>query len=182
MAKLVAKTYGDALFDLALEQNKVDAYQEEVESVFEILKTNEELQKLMSHPKIIKDEKISIIENIFKGRISVELYGFMKIVVSKDRYSDIQNIFTYFINRVKEYKNIGTAFVTSAVDMNEAQKISLKEKLLATTKYEEIDIHYAVNKELIGGMVIRIGDRVVDSSIKTKIYELSKNLSKIQLV
>lgn len=181
MAKLVAKTYGDALFELAVEEEKVDSLVEEVSAVIQILEENDDLQKLMNHPKISKEEKISVMENIFKDKVSDDLTGFIKIIVSKDRYGEIAEIFEYFIAKVKEYKNIGTAYVTTAVELNASQKEALVNKLLSTTKYKEIEMIYNVDKQLIGGMVVRIGDRVVDSSIKTKLYELSKDLTKIQL-
>jgi F-type H+-transporting ATPase subunit delta len=122
MAKLVAKTYGDALFELALEEQKVDMLVEEVQATFQILQENVELNKLMNHPKISKIEKINVMEGIFKGRVSDELSGFINIIVTKDRYNEITNIFEYFINKVKEYKNIGLAYVTSAVKLREEKK------------------------------------------------------------
>jgi F-type H+-transporting ATPase subunit delta len=181
MAKLVAKTYGDALFELALEEGKIDILVEETQGVLQILQENVELHKLMNHPKISKEEKKKVMEGIFKGRISDELTGFIHIIVTKDRYNEITKIFEYFLDRVKEYKNIGLAYVTSAIELRETQKKDLLDKLLEITKYEQIDIVYAIDSDLIGGMVIRIGDRVIDSSVKTKLHEMSKNLLRIQL-
>lgn len=181
MAKLVAKTYGDALFELAVEEQTVDMLENEVQGVLLVLKDNAELNKLMNHPKITKEEKNKIIEEIFKGRISDELTGFLHIIVTKDRYNEITNIFEYFIHRVKEFKNIGLAYVSSAVELKEEQKAELIRKLLQITKFEQIDVVYTVDQALIGGMIIRIGDRVIDSSIKTRLHEMSKNLSKLQL-
>ncbi len=181
MAKLVAKTYGDALFELALEESKVDMLVEETQAVLHILEENVELHKLMNHPKITKEEKINVIEGIFKGRVSDEITGFLRIILTKDRYGEIANIFEYFLAKVKEYKNIGTAFVTTAVELKETQKKELLAKLLKITKYEQINMEYSIDNAIIGGMIIRIGDRVIDSSIKTRIHEMSKSLSKIQV-
>ena len=64
MAKLVSKTYGDALFELALEENKIDSLQEEVEVVLVALAENQDLTKLMNHPKISKDEKVTLIDTV----------------------------------------------------------------------------------------------------------------------
>ena len=68
MAKLISKTYGDALFELAVEENKVDVLLDEIEQLQSILKENDEFGKLMTHPKIIKEEKLQVAENVFKGR------------------------------------------------------------------------------------------------------------------
>lgn len=182
MAKLVANTYGDALFELALEnENRLDVMLEEVKGVADILRDNEDMSKLMNHPKIVKEEKIRIIENIFSGRVSPELVGLMCMIVEKDHYNELEDVFGYFIAKVKEFKHIGTAYVTTAAKLSEAQKAATKKRLLETTGYVEFEMHYDVDADLIGGMVIRIGDRVVDSSIKTKLYNLTRELSKIQL-
>ena len=181
MAKLVSKTYGDALFELALEENKMDSLQEEVEVVLVALAENQDLSKIMNHPKISKEEKVTLMEDIFKGRVSMELTGLMRMLTEKDRYQEIDDVLVYFLDRVKEHKNIGTAYVTSATELSDAQKKAVEGKLLETTKYVEFEMHYSVDADLIGGMVIRIGDRVVDSSIKTKLYDLTRELSNIQL-
>lgn len=181
MAKLISKTYGDALFELALEENAVDSLAEEVQMVLNVLDENEDLMKLLHHPKIVKEEKIKIIQDIFKGRVSDNLTGFLEIIVDKDRYNEIPSIFRFFLDLVKEYKNIGVAYVTTAVELKDAQKEELKKRLLETTKYETFEMHYQIDASLIGGMMIRIGDRVVDSSIKSKLEEMSRNLMKIQL-
>lgn len=181
MAKLISKTYGDALFELALEEDKLDAIAGDVESIAAAFEENPELSKLMNHPKIEKSEKCQVMENILKGKVDDEVTGFFDIIIKKDRYKDIKDILDYFLVRVKEYKNIGTAYVTTAFGLNDEQKSRVEARLLETTKYEKIEINYFVDSSLIGGMIIRIGDRVVDTSIKTKLYELTKDLSKIQL-
>lgn len=181
MAKLVSKTYGDALFELALEKNSVDALYEEVGAVQKVFLEHSDLVKLLNHPKIDKEDKIHVVENVFKDRISEDLTGFLTIVVRKDRHNDIFKILEYFISRVKEYKKIGVAYVTTAVEMTDAQKKDVEKKLLDTTSYEKFEMNYSVNPELLGGIIIRIGDRVVDSSVKSKIDALSKELMKIQL-
>ena len=181
MAKLVSKTYGDALFSVALEENRVDAFYEEVQGVKEVLPQNGELQKLMDNPKIIKEDKINLIEEAFTGHVEKEIIGLMALLISKGHSADMMSVFDYFIGLVKEEKRIGSAFVTTAVALTEVQKGAVEKRLLETTRYESFEMNYSVDPSLIGGMVIRIGDRVVDSSIKTKLYELSKNLRSIQV-
>jgi len=181
MAKLISKTYGDALFELAVEEDKIDDLLEEIGQLRKILAENEDFGKLMNHPKIIKEEKIEVAKNVFEGRISEELLGFLTIVISKGRYKEIDRILEYFVDRVKEYKGIGVASVTTAVPLKEEQRKKIEQKLLDTTKYKSMEIHYGLDKSLIGGMVIRIGDRVVDSSVSTKLNELQRSLLKVQI-
>ncbi len=181
MAKLISKTYGGALYELAVEENKIDSFMEEIKALQQILSENTQLQSLMNHPKIIKEEKLQVIRNIFEGRMDKELLGFLSLIITKDRYSEIDEILQYFMDEVKELKGIGVAYVTTAEALREDQKEQITARLLATTRYSQMEMHYAEDKSLIGGMVIRIGDRIVDSSIKTKLEELQKQLMKIQL-
>ncbi len=181
MAKLVSNTYGDALFELALETDKLDVMLEEVKSISTALKDNVEMTRLMNHPKFVKEEKIAFIEEVFKGRVDDELVGLMRMIVEKDHYNELEDVFAYFIDQVKEYKNIGTAYVTSAVELSEAQKAAVEKRLLETTKYVQFEMHYDTDAALIGGMVIRIKDRVADSSIRTKLYHLTRDLAKLTI-
>lgn len=181
MAKLVSKTYGDALFETAIEGSRLDDFSEEAKGILTVLRENQDLIRLMNHPQIVKEEKIHLMETIFKERVSDEMIGLMNLMIQKNHFEEMEHVFIYFLEEVKEYKNIGTAYVTSAAELSEKQKEVLKAKLLETTKYVAFEMHYDVDTTLIGGMVIRIGDRVVDSSIKTKLYELSRELYHIPL-
>ena len=83
--------------------------------------------------------------------------------------------------QLKEYKKIGVAQVVSAVPVTDGQKQKIEKKLLDTTHYETMEIDYKVDESLIGGLMIRIGDRVVDSTIKNKLGKLTASLMKISL-
>ncbi|WMC94119.1 ATP synthase F1 subunit delta [Kineothrix sp. MB12-C1] len=181
MAKLVSKVYGEALFELAVEEEKVDVFVEEMEGIKAVLAENPEFSRLMNHPKVLKEEKVSVLENVFKGRICDELTGFLTLIVTKDRYGELDGILDYFLAEIKKFKGIGVATVTTATTLLDEQKIRIEQKLLETTSYEKMEMNYAEDKELIGGMVIRIGDRVVDSSVRTKLNELTRQLIGIQL-
>lgn len=177
MAKQVDTTYGNALFELALEENKLDGLYEEAQALTGILKENEELIRLLDHPHIEKEEKKQLVERIFSGRISGDMTGLIIMVVEKGHGSRLVQILTHFIKRVKEQKNIGVTSVTSAVVLSDSQKAAIEKRLLETTSYDTMEITYSVDASLIGGLVIRIEDRVVDSSVKTKLEKLSKTLA-----
>ena len=181
MAKLISKTYGEALFELALEEQKQDELFDEAKAVREILKEHADFEKLMTHPRISKEEKAQVAEAVFKGRVSREMVGFLMLIIEKGRFAELDETLTYFIDRVKEEKHIGVAFVTTAIDLDEATRTKIEKRLLDTTKYETMEMHYSVDASLIGGMVIRVNDRVVDSSIRTKLDGLTKQLLAVQL-
>lgn len=181
MAKLVSKTYGEALFETAMEGKKAEELMEEIRAVFTILEQNPDFDKLMGHPGIPKQEKLQVVEQVFKGRVSDELTGLLRIIVEKERYGELQAILQYFTDQVKEASGIGVAYVATASDLTGTQKENVRAKLLATTSYKTMEMHYQTDPSLIGGMVVRINDRVVDSSIRTKLNDLTKQLIQIQL-
>ena len=166
---------------MALEENRMDEFFEAVKVVADILRTNEDFGKLMNHPKIMKEDKVKIVEETFGGRIPKEIAGIMTLLVTKGHAAEMISVFDYFINLVKEEKKIGKAHVITAIPLNDKQKEKVEQKLLDTTKYETFEMNYVVDESLIGGMVIRIGDRVVDSSIKTKLYDLTRELRSVQV-
>ncbi|MBQ8969760.1 MAG: F0F1 ATP synthase subunit delta, partial [Lachnospiraceae bacterium] len=78
-------------------------------------------------------------------------------------------------------KGIGVAKVITPFALSETQKEAVRERLLATTRYSSMEMNYETDESLIGGMVIRIGDRVVDSSIKTRLESLRKSLTNVKV-
>ena len=89
MAKLVSKTYGDALFELALENGTEDVLFDEAKTFLEVIRSDDELVKFMKHPKIVKEEKMKTGKNIFDGRFSKEFAGFLLVLIQKDRFAVI---------------------------------------------------------------------------------------------
>lgn len=182
MAKLISKIYGDALFELALEENKLDLFYNESKLIRQVFLDNSELIKLLNHPKIDSNEKKSVIENIFKDKVTDEFVGFLVLILQKERQKKLIDILDYFISQVKEYKKIGVAYITSASQLNEIQKSEVEKKLLETNRYKQFEMNYVVDPSLIGGMTIRIGNRVVDNSIKHRLHVLENDLYEIKLV
>ena len=181
MAKLVSKVYGDALFELALEKNMLDEVWSETQMLAGVWNEDNGFSNMLVNPRIAKEAKIEFIKGVFGGRASDVITGFLAILVEKGRTTEIISVLDYFSDRVREYKNIGVAYVTSAVALTDVQKMDIEKKLLEVTDYVEFEMNFSVDESLIGGMVIRIGDRILDSSIKQKLNSMSRSLSRLQL-
>lgn len=181
MAKLVSKVYGDALFQLALEKGTMDQLFEESDEVIDRILSDDELSRVLNHPAVSKEEKIQLMERIVKGRISGEMEGFLRVVLEKDRYGEAKSILDYFKTQVKEYKKIGVVYISTPMELNEVQKKQVENRILETSSYETLECHYQIQPELMGGMVIRIKDRVIDSSLKNQMERLSKELLHLQI-
>ncbi len=181
MAKLISNTYAEALFELAVEGNKIDDLYAQIDMLEKLFSENPEFVNLLSHPHITQEEKIAALESTLKGRVDDEILGLLKIITEKDRAGEIEAIFENFRAKVYDHKKIGVVYVTSATGLNEAQRSKIEAKLLKTTGFKSLETHYSVDEKLVGGMVIRIGDRVVDSSVRSKIEKMTSELRKVSL-
>lgn len=201
MARLISKVYGDALFDYAQENNCIEQMYEEAVDINTVFNNSKELVDFLSNPLATADDKKQMlksvfIDNIWKGPVAKilslfhiditkgengKIMNFLYIIIDKNREKEIVDIMDYFMSRVREYKNIGLATVISAYELKKEQKNILEDKLKNTTKYSDFVVNYMVDSNLISGIKIKIGDRVVDSSLKTKLEEMSKNLRGVRL-
>ena len=181
MAKLVSKVYGDALFSLALEENKLDEVWEEVKLLSSALQENKEFTNMMTHPDMMQEKGLALLEEAFGGKLSDVMMGFFQVLVKKGRFSEILSVLDYFQKEAKEYKKIGVVYVTTPTGLTEEQKSSIVERLTQISGYQSLEMNYVVDPGLLGGIRIRIGDRVVDNSIQTKLEEMTRSLSKVRV-
>ncbi len=177
MAKLVSKVYGDAYVSVVSEKNNLIDALEEIKSVKNILLENVEIIELLDSPKMDDEEKIDFIKGIFENHISVDSLGFLLTIIEKKRQAELIPILDYVIDCVKELLLIGKATVTTALPLDDSKKERIEDELLKSSHYKSLEVEYVVDESIIGGIVIRIGDRVVDSSVKTRIDKMRKMLS-----
>lgn len=177
MAKLVSKVYGDAYVSVVSEKNNLIDALEEIKSVKNILLENVEIIELLDSPKMDDEEKIDFIKGIFENHISVDSLGFLLTIIEKKRQAELIPILDYVIDCVKELLLIGKATVTTALPLYDSKKERIVDELLKSSHYKSLEVEYVVDESIIGGIVIRIGDRVVDSSVKTRIDKMRKMLS-----
>lgn len=177
MAKLVSKVYGDAYVSVVSEKNNLIDALEEIKLLKNILLENGEIIELLDSPKLDDEEKTAFIKGIFENHISVDSLGFLLTVIEKKRQAELLPIVDYVIDCIKELLLIGKATITTALELDDAKKERIVDELLNTSHYKSLEVEYVVDNSIIGGIVIRIGDRVVDSSVKTRIEKMRKMLS-----
>lgn len=175
MARLISKRYAIALFELAKELNKVDDFNNEIQVIYNSIKNDKEFLDVLIHPRISSLEKFSIFENIFKGKVSEEILGLISIVINKNREQEILEILETFLNLVKDFKGITTAYVYSAVKLTENQLKSINEKLNEKLN-KQVIIEAYEKPELIGGILINVDGKIIDNSIKKGLEDIKKSL------
>lgn len=175
MEKLISKRYAVALFELAKEIDKIDLFNSQIEIIFNSMKVDKEFLSVLNHPRISGSEKFNLFKNIYKDGISDEILGLISIVINKNRETEILEIFETFLNLVREFKGITTAFIYSAKELSEKQISDIKMKLSENLN-KEVIIEVNIQPDLIGGMLINIDGKVIDNSIKKGLEDIKKSL------
>ena len=181
MAKLVSKVYGDALFELAVENNNLGTIWDEVRTVSEALDANPDFLPTLKHPDMSMEKKQELVESIFKGKLSTDVMGLLDVMIRKNRIGELPSVLVYFDERAKERQKIGVVEVRTPVELSEADRKKVEARVLEVTDFASLEMKYKTDKSLLGGMVIRIGDQVLDNSIRSKLDSLSRQLSGVRL-
>ena len=175
MAEIIAKRYGNALFDLAIENNEIETIEKELKTLEKVLESENNLITVLNSSQISQKEKSELINNIFNNDISETLLGLINIVIKKGRQKNLTEIIKYSIEKINEYRGNLKVCVTSVKPLTEDKKNKIINKLSKITK-KNIILEEIVDKSLIGGLIIKIGDRVIDNSVKGKLNSMRKQL------
>jgi F-type H+-transporting ATPase subunit delta len=172
----VAKRYAKSLIDLSKEQGVLEAVNNDMKMFVEVGKENRELLLLLSNPIINVDKKLSILEKIFGSKFNKMTMAFFKIVVNKRREYYLFEIAKAFLSQYKLYKGIQTAEITSAIGLDDDLRQKVYE-LIRKGSDSEVELIEKVDKSLIGGFVLRMGDQQYDASIASDIRKLTQQFS-----
>ena len=170
----LAFRYARALYEISLENNSLDSYQEECKIISSILDENEEFLDVLKSDFLTNEEKNQIIEKTFKG-INLDIVSMVKIIVSNHRSNYLRDIFKAFNSLINQYKDIKEGILYSAFPLNK-KGISLIEEKISKIEKCKVSLSLKVDPSLIGGIKVVVNNRVYDGSIKNKIYELKRNL------
>lgn len=174
----VARRYAEALYDLAAETGMVDRMENELEAVSEAIKASAELKKILHHPRITAEEKKGLIKDLFAGKVSPVMENFLYLLIDRKREALLDEIRERFVDLANKARNIVRAEVTSAVELTAKEKEELQEVLGRITK-KNVKISYQVDPGIIGGVVVRIGDRVIDGSLRTRLAAMRDHLRQV---
>lgn len=169
------------MFELALEENKLDDIWEEVRAVAVSLEENPDFLPTIKHPDLSMEDRQKLISKIYSGKLSEDMMGFLDVLVRKNRIGDLEKILEYFDDRAKDVKQIGVVNVQTPVELSASEKEKVEARVLEVTDYASLEVNYTVDPALLGGMVIRIGDQILDNSIRSKLEAMSRNLQSVRL-
>lgn len=170
----VASRYAKSLLGFAAEKGELDQVYADMELVAATCDQCRDFELLLNSPIVKTDKKEAIITEVFKGKLTKMSAAFMDIITRKRREYLLFDIATEFVRQYKAAKNIVIAEVSTAVGLDE----KLRKKVFALVEGDNVEIIENVDEELIGGVIVRVGDKQVDASILRQINELRKDFAK----
>ncbi|MBP3856987.1 MAG: ATP synthase F1 subunit delta [Ruminiclostridium sp.] len=180
MAGLVEKTYGDALFELILEETpgKLSDAKAELTAVNSIISDIPELIKLSKTPTVEKEEKLGLIESAFKGKLSDYIYNFLMVITEAGRLEYFGKITEYFGQRCNEHLGIAEITVVTCEPLTAKAKAELTAKmgkLLGKT----IEMKEELDPSIIGGIVVKNGNTTLDGSVRARLNALRTDIGSV---
>ena len=160
----VARRYAKSLLDLAKEKGELEAVNNDMKLLASVCESSHDLRVLLGSPIINGDKKLSVLKRVFSGKVSPISMSFFDIVTRKGRENQLEGIAKEFIRLYKEDKGIQTAIVTSAIGLDDKLRADVY-KLIKESLNSEIELIEKVDKDLIGGFILRVGDKQYDASI-----------------
>ena len=145
-------------------------------TILTVCQDSKEFYLLLKSPIIKTDKKITIIEEVFSNKLSELTNGFIKIITSKKREAILDSVAKSFISLYKEKKNIISAKLVTATEIDS----DTREEVLDFIKkkgHKNVDLQEKIDKSIIGGAIINIGNKQIDASVSNKINEMKQNFS-----
>ncbi len=175
----VAERYASALFELAVSENKISAVEKDLGRLEALLSGSEDLVRLVKSPVFSADDQVSAIAAVLdKAKISGLVGNFVRVVASNRRLFAIPDMIRAFRQKLAEHRGETSAQVTVAQKLTAEQTKQLKATLKGVVG-KDVALEIEIDPSLLGGMIVKVGSRQIDTSIKTKLSSLKLALKEV---
>ena len=169
---MISDRYGSALYDIAAENKCIEEILNDFESVEKVMNESSELRHVIRSPLVNSDEKLNILLKIFSQLNFNKLTTtFLKVLDNNKRISNISSIIFQFKKINSEKRGDIVASVTSANELSEDDKNNITNQLKSSLG-QKLSLNFDVDKDIIGGLIVKVGSKMIDTSIANKISKL----------
>lgn len=175
MSAATAKRYAKTIFKVANEANQLDAIASELKALKDLLEKSKGLQDLFSNPVISSNQRVSLLGEIFKNKVSPQLFGFLLLLERKNRLNILSLIIDEFELLFFDKRQIARVKISTPFPVSSDQIQSITQ-YLQTKLRKKIEPHVEIEKSLLGGLKVQVGDVVYDYSLRTQLDRFKKQL------
>ena len=172
-----AARYAKSIIDLSQENNALEEMKADMVLVEKVIHQNSELEAILQNPIVPIAKKAAILESLFQGKVHAITISFMKLMVNKGRSGIIYASSKQFVKQYNVIKGIITAEVSSATELTEENRTEIVAIVKKEIGANEVIIKERVRPELIGGFILKVGDRQFDASIASSLNKLKNELA-----
>ena len=169
----VASRYVKSLLSLAVEKNVVEAVHADMLLFSKVVAENRDFAVMLRSPVIRHEKKRAVLEKIFASKVNPLTMAIIDILTRKNREPLLPAIAMEFHNAYNEYKGIGKAYITTTFPMDKELREQIEQIVKKLSDKKHVELVEKVDKDLVGGFVLNVGDRQIDASIKSKLKTLS---------
>ncbi len=170
---IIASRYSKALFEIAQEQNKLDAVWEDLSELFDVYKKSEDVREIFLNPLMDETLKIKLLTACFQGKIDDILLRFLSFLAKKDRLNLLVYIFESFKKFMDDFKNQTRVVVQTVTELDEESKNLLLNKLKTIT-HKNILSQWNINPDMIGGIRVYAQGRLYEHSFKNELQDFKR--------
>ncbi len=171
----VARVYAGALVELGQEKNLLQQVEEELAFVSSLVEEDKDLLLYLKAPGITKDDKKNLVDKVFKGQLSEVTVNFIKILIDNDRQMSIRDINEAFKDMMDDVNKRLRVSLVSSDNMDDGSINKIKETL--KQKYgKEIILDMTIDKSILGGIIIKVGDLIIDGSLAKDLNNIREQL------
>lgn len=171
----LAQKYARAIYEVALEEKQLTQFGEQLVEVTDTVYSQADLTDFINHPRIKPEAKKEVIAKLFEGRLTKIVYNFLLLLVDKRRESLLKEILNEYTALANAAQDIVEAEVTVACALSAEQEAQLVKKLSVTTG-KTVVIKTKIDKSILGGVVVKIGDKLIDGSVTRRMQVLKAQL------
>lgn len=172
----VAAPYAQALLSIAKSQDSVDSLSQIAADLLTLLKESDNLSAFLTNPIANKDAKKGVLAQVLGDDTNPQMKNFLLLLVDRGRIYLVEPILQQFQALVRELKQTVLAEVTSAVELTDEQKETVRQKVQSMTSANAVELETSVDADLLGGVIIQIGSKVLDASIRGQLRRISLQL------
>jgi F-type H+-transporting ATPase subunit delta len=177
MSSKAGARYAKSLIDLSTEQNVLEQIKNDMVLFEDVVGENSELEAILKNPIVPLDKKAAILNDVFGSKVHQITQSFLKLVVNKGRAGILFDTAKQFIEQYNLIKGIITAEVTSAIALTDAAKTEVINLVKKELGANEVIVKEKVNENLIGGFILKVGDKQFDASIANGLNKLKKDFA-----
>jgi F-type H+-transporting ATPase subunit delta len=171
-----ARRYAEAAFEIGRADRTLDAWDRDLLTLRDAL-ADPDLRSLVEHPAVAFSEKERVVRRVV-GDVLPEALNLVLLMVRRGRPGAIGRMVDHFASLVRRHRGISLAEVRTALPLEESQRVSVMDRLHELTG-DEIEINEVVDESLIGGITVRIGDRLYDASVRNRLERLRARLTAV---